>query len=109
MYTLLVVAGRAEELPGLAGSHPSVEILRASGPEEAVEKLGRNRRVDAVLILGGAEQASDAIAAIRDDNPAPPPLFVVSGGEEPPAGARAIAAGSPADLLDRIVTEIGPA
>lgn len=107
MYSLLVV-GPGPDLEGLAGAHPSVEVLRASDPEEAVEKLGRNRRIDGVLILGGMRFAAEAIAAIRDDNPAPPPLFVVAGDEDPPAGAQSIAGATPADLLARIVREIGP-
>ncbi|MEO8431669.1 MAG: hypothetical protein ABI592_09195 [Acidobacteriota bacterium] len=107
MYTLLVVGARTEDLASLAGAHASVEILRASGPDEAVEKLGRNRRVDAVLLLGGGAQVAEAADAIREDNPAPPPLFAVSGPDGPPAGVRSIPAGTPAEWLASIVAGIG--
>jgi hypothetical protein len=73
MVSILVVAPR-----GLRIEHnaPDVELLYGETSEDAVEKLARNRRIDAVLIL--APDASDIIAAIREENSVPPPLFVAS-------------------------------
>ena len=63
MFTVLVVAPEEATLETLARARPSVEILRARGPEEALEKLDRNRRIDAVLLLGpgAAEAIADAV------------------------------------------------
>ncbi len=86
MFTILVISPDSSELAALLDSHPSVEIVRARDAEEALEKLGRNRRVDAVLLLSGTENAAIA-REIREDNPAPPPFFTVQGGgeTEPPS------------------------
>ncbi len=54
MITILVVGAPAAEASRYAAGHPSVEILVAGGTEEALEKLARNRRIDAVLLLSGA-------------------------------------------------------
>ncbi len=74
MISVLVVVPEGAQLEELAARHPSVEVLTAHGVEDTLEKLGRNRRVDAVLLL--EEQGMAAIvAAIEEDNPAHPPLF----------------------------------
>jgi len=54
MLALLVVGPDPAALPE-AGS--AIEILHAHGADEAVEKLGRNRRIDAVLVLPTADAA----------------------------------------------------
>jgi hypothetical protein len=99
MIHVLVVAPDGP-LGDLAGRSSSVEVLHARDADEAVEKLARNRRVDAVLLLAGAENAAVA-RAIREDNLSPPPLFApASGGEIP--GVRGLPEGDPERLLDLV-------
>jgi hypothetical protein len=91
-------------LEKLAGRHPSVEILTAHGVEDTLEKLGRNRRVDAVLLL--QEQGAAAIVgAIEEDNPAHPPLFQPAGHFRVP-GTRILAAEEPSGLIDLLLAEL---
>src|ERR1700693_1267451 len=98
MISVLVVGQQVQELEGLAGRHPSVKILTAHGIEDALEKLARNRRIDAVLLLAG--EANPAIVdAIRDDNPAHPPFYRPAG-QPAPDGVRTLPAADPAELLD---------
>jgi hypothetical protein len=109
MLSVLVVAADSPEIAALERELPSVEILRAHGAEDALEKLGRNRRVDAVLLLLGAAANAGAIEAFRDDNPAPPPLFLPiseAAGDTFPDGARRLPSGSPRELLLALVGEI---
>ena len=104
MISVLIVAAAEQSLEDLAGRHPSVEILAAHGVEDALEKLARNRRIDAVLLLAGQENPSVA-GAIRDDNPAHPPLFGAAG--QPAAeGVRPLPAAKPAELLDLLLREL---
>jgi hypothetical protein len=99
MIHVLVVApdGPVGEL---AGRRSSVEVLRARGAEEAVEKLARNRRVDAVLLLAGDENAAVA-RAIREDNLSPPPLFAPDSAGEIP-GVRRLPDDDPDRMLDLV-------
>ena len=99
MFTILVVAPEDASLEALAAARPSIEVLRARGIDDAIEKLGRNRRVDAVLVLGPG--AAEAIEEIRAENPAGPPLFTAG----PPAIAGTTREGSPA----RAATQLGNA
>lgn len=96
---MLVVGG-----PGIEDAEPpsAVEVLHAHDAEEAVEKLGRNRRIDAVLVLA---DAAATVAAIREDLLAPPPIFLAA---DAPAvsGARRLTAGDPGALLEEIAREI---
>ena len=103
MISVLVVGG-AEGVEHLGGHDPSEEVLTARGLEETLEKLGRNRRIDAVLLLEG-EGARAIVEGIRDDNPAHPPIFVPAG-EEVPAGARPLPACSQGQLLDLLSREL---
>jgi hypothetical protein len=103
MLSVLVVATAAEEAADLTTRHPSVEILHARGLEDALEKLGRNRRIDAVLLAAGLENREIA-RAILQDNPASPPLF--AGGRSTPPGVRSLPDGAIAELLDRLVGEL---
>ena len=92
MVTILVVLAESASLPDAGSKNPSIEILYARGAEEAVEKLGRNRRIDAVLIAA-ANETSAIESAISDDEPAPPTLFRSSPGEPTEAAiARVVAA-----------------
>ncbi len=93
--------GPAAELK--AGSS-SVEVLLAHGCDEAVDRLARNRRVDAVLLLAGAENAAIA-AAIREDTLAPPPFFLAASAEDLP-GAGRLASDSPQELLGLLATAL---
>ncbi|MGH9369123.1 MAG: hypothetical protein ACRD3M_15785 [Thermoanaerobaculia bacterium] len=103
MLTILVVggepsAGQARELDS------ALELLHARDAEEAVEKLGRNRRIDAVLILPPADPAG-TVAAIREDNPSPPPVFLPAGAPEI-SGARTLASRDPERLYELLVREL---
>src|SRR5437773_10006669 len=97
MISVLVVAAGEQDVEDLAGTHPSVEVLLAHGVEDALEKLARNRRIDAVLLLAG-EANPKIVGAIRDDNPAHPPLYRPAG-QPAPAGLRALHASEPSKLL----------
>lgn len=104
MISILAVLPEGVQLEGLAARHPSVEVLTAHGVEDTLEKLGRNRRVDAVLLL--EEQGMAAIvAALEEDNPAHPPLFQAAGGLRVP-GTRVLATEKPAELIDLLVREL---
>ena len=107
MYSILVVGTPEAGGAGLEGRLASVEVLRARGAEDAVEKLSRNRRIDAVLLLEETAATRETISAIRDEHPAPPPLFLpVPPGSPLPDGVRSLAPGPPSDLLARIVEQI---
>jgi hypothetical protein len=82
----------------------SVELLHARDADEAVEKLGRNRRIDAVLVLPGVEAAS-AVAAIRDDVLAPPPIFLPARAEPLPGTRMLAAPATDREELLRLVAE----
>jgi hypothetical protein len=104
MISVLIAAAAGQDLEELPGRHPSVEVLVAYGVEDALEKLARNRRIDAVLLLAG--EANPAIVdAIRDDNPAHPPLYHPAG-QPAPGGVRTLPAGDPAELLDLLWREL---
>jgi hypothetical protein len=104
VISVLVVIPEGEPLEELAARHPSVEVLTAHGVEDALEKLGRNRRVDAVLIL--TEEGTAAIVgAIEEDNPAHPPLFQPRGRSRVP-GTRILAAEEPVELIDLLLTDL---
>ncbi|HLN59880.1 MAG TPA: hypothetical protein VK416_15065 [Thermoanaerobaculia bacterium] len=104
MISILAVLPEGVQLEELAARHPSVEVLTAHGVEDTLEKLGRNRRVDAVLLL--EEQGMAAIvAAIEEDNPAHPPLFQAAGGLRVP-GTRILANAEPVELIDLLVREL---
>ena len=108
VYSVLVVGAPASAAAGLEESLPSVEVLLAHGAEEALEKLARNRRIDAVLLLEELPAARETISAIRDEYAGPPPVFLaVSAGSPPPEGAYPLAPGRPVELLTRVVEQIG--
>ena len=78
MISILVVGPAGEDMDRLEAADPSVEVLFAHAIEEALEKLGRNRRIDAIILVAGPE-AGAMVEAIREDNPAHPPIFVPAG------------------------------
>jgi hypothetical protein len=73
VITILAVAGPAVHLESAFVGNPSVEVLTAHDPEEALEKLARNRRIDAVLLFGA--RAAEAASLIIDEDPGAPPLY----------------------------------
>ena len=104
MISVLVVGQQGQDWEALGGRNPSVEFLTAHGVEEALEKLGRNRRIDAIMLLTG-EASPEIVFAIREDNPAHPPIYRLAG--EPSAGGvRILPATDPAELLDLIRQEL---
>ena len=101
MMTILVVGAPAAEASRYAEAHPSVEILAAGATQDALEKLARNRRIDAVLLLPGSE-AGELAAELVEEDPSAPPLFApASVGEIP--GVRGLAAEDPERLLELVV------
>jgi CheY-like chemotaxis protein len=83
VITILVVAGAADDLGPAFARHPSVEVLAAADAEDALEKLARNRRIDAVLLLGGP--GAGAVAhMIREEDPGAPPVYALAGAGEIP-------------------------
>jgi len=107
MYSILVVGSAEQDAGELEGRLSSVEVLRARDAEDAVEKLGRNRRIDAVLLLQREAASLETIAAIRDDLPAPPPLFLaVPPGAAVPEGVRPLTPGLPGELLASLIAQI---
>ena len=85
MITVLAVGERerAEELDGLAARNPSIELLHATGLEEALDRLARNRRIDAVLLLVDAGAAREIEATLLEEDPAGPPIFVPAPEQSP--------------------------
>ncbi len=92
-------------LEELSGKDPSVEVLLAHGVEDTLEKLGRNRRVDAVLLLEVGDAAAAIVGAIEEDSPAHPPVFQPAG-RPPIPGTRILAAREPSRLMDLLLAEL---
>lgn len=103
MITVLVVSPARPEVQALEGRHPAVEILLARDAEDALEKLGRNRRIDAVLLLD--EHPGQTAREILSDNPTASPLYAPAV-EEVVAGVRGLPPGSPSELIDRISADL---
>ena len=101
MITILAVGPGAEALAAYCASHPSVEVVAAHGAEDALERLARNRRIDAVLLLDAAE-AGETARLITEEDPSAPPVFSPSK-DATAEGLRAVEAGTPAAMLDGIV------
>lgn len=101
MVTLLVIGTDAD---ALAPAGARVEILRASDVEDGLEVLARNRRIDAILILSGAAPSA-IISAIREENSAPPPIFVAGGAQPASAGSRAVSE-DPTLAIEEICREL---
>lgn len=102
MITLLVVGGAPGDFAPLADRDPSIEIMTAAGVEDALEKLARNRRIDAVLLAAPGGENAEAARVIREEDPGAPPLFA-------PATAglldavRPLDGATPAELLAAVV------
>lgn len=100
--TILAVGAEAEGLAAFGASHPSVEIVTADGAEDALERLARNRRIDAVLLLD-REGAEAAAALIREEDPAAPPIYAAAGGLP---GVRTIGQAAPREMLERALRDL---
>ena len=74
MITILTVVGPERELAAAFGRNPSVEVVTARDVDDALEKLARNRRVDAVLLLD-LDSAGASARTILEEDPAAPPLY----------------------------------
>jgi hypothetical protein len=107
MITVLVVGplDRAALLDAAASRNPSIELLHAAGLEEALDRLARNRRIDAVLLLSEPDAAREIAETVREEDPAAPPLFVPDSGAGI-AGVRALVGESPEELLESIAREL---
>ena len=107
MITILVVGDRerAAELDGLASQNPSLELLHAGDVEEALDRLARNRRIDAVLLLVEREAAREIAELILEEDPAGPPIFVPSTTGEV-EGTRNLVARTAEEILDMISREL---
>jgi hypothetical protein len=83
VITVLAVGERerAGELDRLAAENPSLELLHATGLEEALDRLARNRRIDAVLLLVDPGAAREIETTLLEEDPAGPPIFVAAAGQ----------------------------
>ena len=83
MITVLAVGERerADALDSIAARNPSLELLHATGLEDALDRLARNRRIDAVLLLVDAEEAREIASTLLEEDPAGPPIFVWEAGQ----------------------------
>jgi hypothetical protein len=100
VITVLVVGASAGGFLSPAAEDPSIEVMTAAQTEEALEKLARNRRIDAVLLLGDGDPALTA-RAIHDEDPGAPPLFAAAA-VEPLPRVQPLDAATPAGLLHAI-------
>jgi hypothetical protein len=103
MITVLVESPPHPDVAELEGKYPSIEVLFSRDLEETLEKLGRNRRIDAVLLLG-ADPAGTA-RAIFEENPAAPALYAPL----PRAtigGVLRLEPAPPSQLLERIASDL---
>lgn len=73
MITVLAAGPGTGALEDAHGG-PSLEVMTAEDDEQVLDKLARNRRIDAVLLMPGPGAASLA-AAIREEDPAGPPIY----------------------------------
>ena len=107
MITVLVVGEPedVEELDRVAARKPSIEVLHARDVEEALERLSRNRRIDAVLLLLAPDRAAEVAEVLREEDPSSPPLFAPESGQPPP-GVRGLPAATPEELLDAVTREL---
>jgi hypothetical protein len=94
----LLVVDRDEA--GLAAP-PSFEILRARSGEEAIEKLARNRRIDAVLFADDVT-ARETIELLERDAGGSPPLFRAG-----PCGIQGVIGLDPEDLFRELSDRLG--
>lgn len=107
MITVLAVGdrSRAGELDDAAARQPSLELLHAADVEEALDRLARNRRIDAVLLLVGPETAREIAETVLEEDPGAPPIFLPAT-TAAVSRVRSLAPGTPEELLQSIVREV---
>ena len=107
MITLLVVGprDRATELDAAAARSPSIELLHAAELEEALDRLARNRRIDAVLLLLESDAARAVAQTVLEEDPAAPPMFAPEAAGDV-AGVRTLAGSTAEELLESIVRKL---
>jgi hypothetical protein len=107
MITVLVVGPRerAQDLDAAAARNPSIELLHAAELEEALDRLARNRRIDAVLLLLEADAAREIARTVLEEDPAGPPLFASATGGDI-AGVLALPGSTAEELLGSIAREL---
>jgi hypothetical protein len=100
----ILAAGRGASAPAVeeaAAGRPSLELMTAEEDEEVLDKLARNRRVDAVLLMPGPGAAALA-AAIQEEDPAGPPIYGWGQGAEID-GARRLEARDASEAIEELV------
>ena len=105
MITILAVGRDAESLASFGASHPSIEVVAAHGAEDALERLARNRRIDAVLLLG--PDANETAGLIAAEDPGGPPLFASADSGEV-RGARRLGAAAGESVLEELIRALEP-
>jgi hypothetical protein len=103
----VLAAGRgasAAEVAGAAAGRPSLEVMTAEDDEEVLDKLARNRRVDAVLLMPGPGAAALA-AEIREEDPAGPPIYAW-GESQAIDGVHGLRATSAAEAIEELLREL---
>jgi hypothetical protein len=103
MITILAVGEAAAELAAFGSGHPSIEIVAASDAEDALDRLARNRRIDAVLLLSDAS-APDTARLLREEDPGGPPVFAACAAP----GVERIEAASPERMLLAVAERLSP-
>lgn len=104
MITILAVGGPERDLAAVFARNPSVEVVTARDVEDALEKLARNRRVDAVLLLDGASAPATARTILEED-PAAPPLYAPEAAG-PISGAQGLPTASPGELVATLAARL---
>jgi hypothetical protein len=104
MISVLVVGPRerTQDFDAAASRNPSIELIHAAELEEALDRLARNRRIDAVLLLLEADAARKVAETVLEEDPGAPPLFAPAMSGDI-AGVRALPAETADDLLRSIV------
>jgi hypothetical protein len=107
MITVLVVGNRdrAEGLDAVAARNPSLELLHAADLEEAIDRLARNRRIDAVLLMVDGRRAAEIVETVLEEDPGAPPLFVPNSSGQV-SGAQLLPGSTSEELLDSIARQL---
>lgn len=107
MITVLVVSepARARDLDAAAARMPSLELLHAGDVEQALDRLARNRRIDAVLLLLEGEAASEIVRTVREEDPGAPPIFGASSNVAFP-GVSILQGENPEEVLDTLIRRL---
>ena len=106
MITVLVVSepGGARDLDAAAARMPSLELLHAGDVEQALDRLARNRRIDAVLLLVEPESAREIARTLGEEDPGGPPIYLSAA--EDIEGGRGLSSTKVEDLLQSIFREL---